>query len=101
VSTRIFEEDGKPTCKRRNVTEVEDQIVAKLDGFVEKLVLGHHCPSDEIPCSPKLMPLRQSRKWIARILTGLICEREVPRREQMEFCVSQPIFTRDVEIFLR
>jgi hypothetical protein len=57
-----------------NVAEVEDALVAQINGLGEQLFLGNHLLSNRIPGGPKLTPLSKRRNRLGGILFGRIGE---------------------------
>lgn len=46
-------------CKGRNVTKVEDEVIAQLYRLVEQLVSWKHGFGNHIPGGPELLPIVQ------------------------------------------
>ena len=75
----------------RDVAQIENEIVAELDGLLHELFLGHHRFRDSIPGSPETVPFRERWDWSSRILNCMGGEIDACRGQEMEMIISRTV----------
>lgn len=66
------------------MTEIEDEVVAQLDGLVQEFILGNHRPGDNVPSTPKLMPIIERRNGACSILCRFLWEVDHGWRQKID-----------------